>query len=352
MALKIDSLGKKSKKAPPKKKPAPPKKARVATLAKRSTAASRADDDHAKTAGAHQRRVTLNLIRHSACADKRLVAVLDKLAAVDWDLQALPKSDQQIVFGQVTEDLANRARDEFQADLETIRDLARKPRAENPDEICELCGHPHIRWEFDLINTAGGRSTKTGSTCIETYGLNVDGYGTQEAALNALKAAVARAKRQADMEEWQEVHPDHEADMRELETMIKWLTRNRVLRPYTLNAHVKGGWDKRSKILLSHGKAALKYYRREHFLTPTRTEQVYGTETSTGVLAAVRAMQAEMREAATALQAAREHWEEIKRAHYNDMSWQERKAIDYLIATGTSPEDTRGHYITLIQKYM
>jgi len=346
MGIKMSEVG--GKKRPPQKKRPPGKKG-----ARKIETVKQSGTEVGAVAGHHQRRVTLNLLRHAACTPKALARVLDKLPGVEWDIHALSSKDQGTLFANVTESLANLARDEFSADLQTIRDLVREPRPGNPDAICELCGHPHIRWEFDLLNNAGGRDTKTGSVCIETYGLNVDGYGTQEAALAALKAAVAKAKRKADMQDWQDEHPEHVNDMERLNELRQWLSRNRTLRPYTLYQGVRPRWNDRATILLKTAHVSIKYYRREHFLTPTRTVQVYGSGTSTGCLRAIEDMQVEMRRAVAQIDSHRKFWEDLlKRSELDD---RQRRAVNFFLQNGTDPtqaEANSAYFSTLISDYL
>ena len=120
----------------------------------------------------------------------------------------------------------------------------------------------------------------TGSRCIETYGINVDGEGTAEEALSALRGAISKMKRKADMEDWQKAHPDHAQSMAQL------VEENKILRthrnPFWLYRFLDPGWKKRCADLRSIQRASIKYYRREGFLTPTRTAQVFGTQGALG----------------------------------------------------------------------
>lgn len=280
-----------------RKRPPPPRRRAKAepvsvTDIKKSKAQIKVDE--AKIADAHKRRVTLNLLLHSKCIPDNLRKAIEKLPKLGWDLEALTKKDAEIIFA-LTDEYADKARDEFVADLETIRDLHRDPRGGNPLDECLLCGHQHIRWEFDLRNIAGGKSTKTGSTCIETYGLNVDGYGTAEAALKALRAAINKAKDEAKKLDWQEAHPDHEAKMDALDDALYWMRKYRKLSDWRLYNHVGPAWSERISVLESAGQGAIKYYRRKGYLTETKTEDVYGGPRVTGILQAVADMQDEIR---------------------------------------------------------
>lgn len=232
--------------------------------------------DHALVARTHQKRVTLNLIRHAAACPERLKTSINNLEAVDWDLESLDKVDQETIFGLVNDGLADRCRDEFVADLSTIRDLDRDPNPTNPRKLCTLCGHHPIRWEFDLTNVAGGTSTKTGSVCIEEYGLNVDGYGSAEAALKALHSAIRLAKRKAEIEDWQEAHPDHSARMKRIEEAGKWCRLHAKLRPWQLYQLVRPDWESTVDRLGIRALACVRHYRRHGLLSPARTRAIWG----------------------------------------------------------------------------
>ncbi len=155
------------------------------------------------TATAHVRRVTLNLIKHSACCPDDLRGTIDKLENLDWQIDALAPIEREYLYATVDGDLADKAKNEFQANTQSLVDHRQS------DAQCKLCGHQHIRFEFELVNTAGGTNTMTGSTCIETYGINVDGEGTAAEALRALRGAITKAKRKANCDDWRIEHPQH-----------------------------------------------------------------------------------------------------------------------------------------------
>lgn len=361
----INKIRNRGKRLPPPKrkstrKAEPPKVNRIKRDAKVVV-------DTAAKAGRHQRRVTLNLLRHSVVAPRKLRSAIDRLAAMDWNLKALKKKDTEIIFGGVNNAVADEALDEFVADLETIRDLKRHPRAGNTDNRCELCGHHHIRWEFDLRNISGGKDTKTGSTCIRTYGLNVDGYGTQEAALEALTLAIAKAQRTADREEWQEAHPQHVAELDELAEGIKFLDINRRLNPYQLYSHVEPGWKVRVKEVLQTSRVVLKYYRENQYLTKHKSEQLYGTSGSTGCLKAIKAMRSEFKKAQKAYsnnQTAADRnrnserstnskfWRDLITKYASVMSWQQKNAAEHCARIGIHHSRIYGRFAIMLTPYV
>lgn len=226
----------------------------------------------------HTRRVTLNLIRHAACCPEELRQVIDKLAVdYDWKLDSLDPSEMEIIFAHVNEELENEARSEFVADTRTAVDHRHE------DWDCYLCGHRHIRWEFTIRNTKGGRPVKCGSTCIIEYGLNIDGEGVGESALQRLKDAINLLKRKAAMEDWQKEHPDHENELGKLASMMRWLDRHTNPwrqptadgRVVDLRGHLQPRWRLRCFKMVKAIRAVVKYYRKNRYLTPKKTTDTY-----------------------------------------------------------------------------
>jgi hypothetical protein len=287
----------------------------------------------------HQRRVTLNLIRHAKACPPKLRKVLDHLDEVYWDLTALDQKEIEVIYGTDLVALGDKAKSEFSADLETIRDLLRDPNPENPEGWCLLCGHHHIRWEFDLINHAGGRSTKTGSTCIVTYGLNVDGYGTEEAALEALKAAINAAKRRAMREDWQAAHPTHAQDIEKLEQLSTWMVLNYQLSPFQLYQHTHADWKRRNEIFRRQSRSIVKYYLTHGFLSPRRTARMYGGEAITSILQTGADMQAELHAARMKIVGIGDYWDQLMARHGGTMSADEISLVQTLKRYGRDPEN-------------
>lgn len=286
----------------------------------------------AKQASRHVRRVTLNIIRLSAACPDDLRPTLEKLATtLDWQFDRLMPVEQEQVYAMVDEDLADRAKEEFQADLESLVDHRHN------EANCELCGHQHIRFEFALVNTAGGRSTMTGSTCIETYGLNVDGEATAEEALKALRRAIASAKRKADRDDWQKAHPTHEADIEALRRDFDVLRFNH--QPMGLYQFLNDGWNSRCKSMVGKIRTLLKYYDREGFLTDLRTGQLYSDGDGPGPYPkTAAAMVAELDNARTKKEAIVDRWNRFIDACPKMEGWERRK-VEYFRDRGFVPED-------------
>jgi hypothetical protein len=219
----------------------------------------------AEKQNAHERRVTLNLIRHAYSCPTQLREVLDYLAQEDWNTKALTKTQNELIFALVDGPLGDRAKSEFHADTSTIIDHR------SSDASCKLCGHKHIRWEFQLRNDAGGKDVWTGSTCIVQYGLRVDGEATSEDALARLNAAINAAKKKAYRDDWQKANPDHERHIRVLRDIYDPVVNRRLGGLYGL---VKPLWKQRSSAIAPVLKAILKYYDKNKCLTQKRTKQL------------------------------------------------------------------------------
>ena len=242
------------------------------------------------TADAYVRRVTLNLLRHATCCPEDVRLIVDRLADdLGWDWDKLNRLEHETIFGKVGDPLLAQARDEFDVDLSTIIDHAWNRGTgleghvgEDGIPFCQLCGHKHVRWEFLARNITRGdnRHERTadvwrGSTCIEVYGIRVDGEATAEAALEKLRGAISAAKVKVERRGWQEANPAHREDMRflrradwRLATPIPW--RERELWPNRFGYRVS------DKVFRREVKATLKYYDKNGFLTEGRTEALDG----------------------------------------------------------------------------
>lgn len=146
----------------------------------------------------HQKRVTLNLARHSAIARERegLVEALEAASAAGWDLDALPQRLVETIYANFDEAFEKAVLSEFRADPNYLIDL-RTARG-----TCPLCGHNPIRWVFRVRNLKGGASVECGSECILTYGINVLGAETAEHARLILEGQIRKAIRRLQIEAW------------------------------------------------------------------------------------------------------------------------------------------------------
>ena len=228
-------------------------------------------DQTPKPARKHQRRVTLNLIRHSTLGSPELRGALLRLAEThDWDLTAMSQIDLEVIYVEVDDALAADATAEFVAQPDTCTDH-KWTRAEVK---CKLCGHPHIRFEFLLRNVKGGTDVWTGSRCIHEYGINVEGEETAEAALEAIKRVIAAAKRKYDRHIWREEHPEHGMDFR----MMR-LGRDSLNKPVDVQVYkgLKRAWHDRIQTWTKRTDGAQAYYEKHGYLLPGRTDEIYGT---------------------------------------------------------------------------
>lgn len=218
----------------------------------------------------HVSRVTLNLIRLSKSCPAKLRPVLTRLAGeAGWDLAKLEQHDLELVYALVNDTVAERARHEFAADLETVIDH----KYVGADIDCGLCGHEQIRFEFLLRNHGGGEDVWTGSRCIVEYGINVLGEETAEGALLALQKVVAEKKREYDRWEWQQEHTTHAIDFQKIVRGI-----NRLAEPVTIQVwhHLGTNFQGRSDAWMKSAEGALRYYAKHGYLLKTRTDEMYG----------------------------------------------------------------------------
>ncbi len=277
------------------------------------------------TTSQHVRRVTLNLIRHAGCCPPELTQILAKLSSdeIGWDMRKLDRAENEMIYAMVDEELGKKATAEFEADTDSIIDHRKC------DAFCKLCGHQHIRFEFTLRNKAGGRDTQTGSTCIEEYGINVDGEATAEDAIRALRGAISKAKRRADADDWKLDHPSHEADFATLREHRALLAINQ--HPVGLWSYLKPQWKRRVKKTISALNQAIKYYDKNGMLTPKRTLDVY---LPGGLL--VCFMVDELKAAQAKKGGAKGFWVKFI-ADNPTMNSYQRRSVDYLAARAYEP---------------
>lgn len=208
---------------------------------------------------AHVKRVTLNLIRHSATCPPELRRYLDQLADNSWKLKTLAPAVLEHIYAEVDDDLAYRARSEFQADLETVVD--HKYSSSHFD--CKLCGHNPIRFEFLLRNHRGGQDVWTGSTCIEEYGINVLGAETAEAALAALRRVLAAKRREYQKFEWTGYYPFAGIAIDRLNDDL-----NQLAEPITADVYagLPAGWFDAVERWVKSTEGLLRLYKKHGYL--------------------------------------------------------------------------------------
>lgn len=306
--------------------PPPPPKKRIDEQSDASGTARRMHTG-APTRSHHVRRVTLNLLRHSTVCPAELKAVLNKLAVrCLWDLDGLTQPERELIYATVDGELADAAKAEFSADTETLVDHRHHM------STCHLCGHNPIRFEFTLRNTAGGLDVNTGSTCIERYGINVDGEAAAEFALRKLRAAIARAKKKAAREDWQEDHEDHVDDVVHLRRVLRFVEKYR--KPGHLYRYLNSGWNPRARKAIREIRAAVRYYEREEFMTELQTSRVYGED---GYMASPLVV--ELNEAIRTHKRVRAAWDAYLRKHAAKMSAYELRQVERMRWRGLRRRD-------------
>ena len=230
-------------------------------------------------AGAHAFRVTLNLLQHSTSCPPKLKAAIAKLERADWDRQCLSDIDLQLIYGLVTPEVCETALAEWSVDTSKMRDYA-YPYSSADWETwhtgdwsvdCRLCGHKHNRFEFPMENS-NGNVIWTGSTCIQKFGVVVNGEATAERALDLLRKAMNSSKKMQSRSQWQEAHPDHEEVMDLLGDGLYLCTRRVPFRMWrSLPAH----WQRDTRELAKKLRATLKYHGKNGYLTDQRTCDVW-----------------------------------------------------------------------------
>ena len=72
---------------------------------------------------------------------------------------------------------------------------------ESPSRVCQLCGHPGIRYQFEIVNRDTGNSLLVGSECIKRFAIGVCSEGgttiTEEAADRSVDADRRRMEQEA-----------------------------------------------------------------------------------------------------------------------------------------------------------
>lgn len=240
---------------------------------------------------AHSFRVTLNILQHSDCCPDDLAEVIGRLQNEHgWNRHLLSDDDAEVIYSDVDNNLVEKALREWDVQTARMRDWGFptwqgfEPAwwdGHSHSTDCRLCGHKDNRYEFPLVNGVNGKEIWTGSTCIVKYGVTVDGDGVAESALKRLRECMGVSKKAQTRHEWQEAHPEHEADMEAIEKALPIANRryiswdiqravdedgNRILpQNFDSQRHAFGKW----------ARAASKYYRKNGYLTAQRTEDMY-----------------------------------------------------------------------------
>lgn len=66
---------------------------------------------------------------------------------------------------------------------------------EAPDENCELCDHPDIRYQFEIRNRFTGARLQIGSECINRFGISATGEDGEDLDAAGTRKKVSRDRR-------------------------------------------------------------------------------------------------------------------------------------------------------------
>lgn len=230
-------------------------------------------------------RSTIVLARSSAALGEiitpELEAALRRAEHVNYDFEQVPAAELEMLYAQFDDAFTARVRGEYEFKSGAESVVVHKECI----ATCRLCGkgdsketgdnRDHIRFEFKLTNTAGGRDVWCGSTCIVHFGLNVQGAATSDEARKILEQNMRRALRQFEIERWRGEHPDHAeipGEYQALRRAMQALPRTwDLFVPMLLGGHgiaseLEREWYEASRLF----RAASRFYGREHFLTPIK----------------------------------------------------------------------------------
>ena len=310
-------------------------------------------------ADAHAFRVTLNILLHSRCCPDDLAEIITKLRDEhSWNRHNLTTIEMESIYANVDGDLCADAVAEWDVDTSRMRDWGfpwwRADHTdwwdgENRRVDCRLCGHRDNRYEFPLVNRLNGNEIWTGSTCIVKYGVTVDGEACAETALGNLRKVMAQSKKAQTKHEWCEEHPDADAMMDRVRAAmslanrryINWKIRNAT--DDDDNRLLPLNFDSQRRLIAIWGRAAIKYFDKNGYLTPQRTNELYtriGDEWHPGQM--VFTADALVSNYAAAENASdgggtRKRWDEFIRLHPNMNDYQ-RRQINYFRGNGYTYE--------------
>lgn len=172
------------------------------------------------TYNAYDKRVSLHLAMLSATVAQNpmLLAALQKLPELGWDLYKLEQKDIEVIYAEFDSELETKVKAEFEADPDFLIDLG------HAEGTCPLCGHEGCRYLFRIQNNAGGQSVECGSECIIIHGLHVKGAETAEHARKALETAIRRQLRKLVIQKW---HKDYDFKAEHFDSLRDALNRIR-----------------------------------------------------------------------------------------------------------------------------
>lgn len=149
----------------------------------------------------HDKRVTMNLARLSACCSSELRASLNRISEVGYDVAQLSQEDVETIYTEFNEDLERSVLSEWTVVTDYLVDLGQACEG-----ICPLCRHEGLRFLFKLRNQQNQSEIETGSVCICTHQISVKGAETAEHARRILETMVRRHLRKLELAEWHEAY--------------------------------------------------------------------------------------------------------------------------------------------------
>ena len=234
-------------------------------------------------ADAHAWRVTLNILRHSTNCPLDLEVIVDRLAGeLNWNRHGLTTIELESLYAHLDSDLVSAAVAEWNVETHRMRDwtFAYSRRdwrewwdGETLKVDCRLCGHRDNRFEFPLVNDSNGNEIWTGSTCIVKYGVTVDGDACAETALAKLRDLMGKSKKAQTRHQWREQFDGlHEAA---IERIRDAAALDRRYMRWDVRRSLPADWRSRMKEFGKWGRAAVKYYDKNGYLSPQRTSELW-----------------------------------------------------------------------------
>lgn len=239
---------------------------------------------------AHSFRVTLTLLRKSTVCPIEVGDLIDTLVENNWNRKTLNKLQWEILYTHLDNDLCAAALSEWDVETHRMRDWGfpfwRSDYKEWWDGQtrkvdCRLCGHRDNRYEFPLVNVKNNEEIWTGSTCIVKYGVTVDGEACAEEALGKLRAIMGKSKKAQTRHEWRAAHPDSDAVIAKIEEALPVCNAQYITWRIKKACDDDGtqilpwNFDSQRRLLGKWARATVKYYKKNGYLTPQRTDDIY-----------------------------------------------------------------------------
>ncbi len=249
-------------------------------------------------------RSTVVLARQSVALKQvitpELQSALDLVKHKNYQFDQIDADTLELLFASFDEDFTNQVRDEytFFPDSASVRVHARACA------VCELCGkgdsketgdnRDHLRFEFCLRNTQGGKDTWCGSTCIVNFGLKVDGAATAEEAERLLGQSMRSAIRQFNIEAWRASNPDHEHIQEQYQALRRSVKHAERFVRDCFGELELAGFDgtkvEGMRGLVNRMRVAVNFYHREAHLTPKKQQAWTATKRALDGMAEIQTL--------------------------------------------------------------